>query len=149
MPPKLIELFEEKQRIKSQSSDPQRELSASTEELEEEKLYIIEKLLDKRYRGAMGIMKQYLVKWQGLGNEHNTWESKSNLPGNIVKTFEEGQWIKNQLLESEPRTTQIELSDDGEQGDVKLVGPQNEVRINSTKLIQSYRKIWRSRLRTI
>ena len=131
--------FEE---IGYRSNEPQRENSASTE-LEEEKEYIIEKLLDKRSsHGQKGI--KYLVKWKDYGNEHNTWESKSSLPGNIVKTFEEGQWIKNQLLESEPRTNQIELSDDGKQ-----VGPQNEVRLNTTKLIQSYRKIWRSRLRTI
>ena len=126
------------------SNEPQRENSASTE-LEEEKEYIIEKLLDKRSsHGQKGI--KYLVKWKDYGNEHNTWESKSNLPGNIVKTFEEGQWIKNQLLDSEPRTNQIELSDDGKQGDVKMVGPQNEVRLKS---IQSFRKIWRSKLRPI
>ena len=55
----------------------------------------IEKLLDKRYRGAMGIHKQYLVKWQGLGNEHNTWESKSNLPVKVIASFEEEQSVKN------------------------------------------------------
>ena len=71
------------------------------------------------------------------------------MPGNIVKTFEEGQWIKNQLLESEPRTNLIELSDDEEQGDVKMVGPQNEVKQNITESVQSFRKIWRSRLRPI
>ena len=116
--------FEE---IGYESNDPQRENSASTE-LKEEKEYIIEKLLDKRYLGPKGIKIQYLVKWKDYGNEHNSWESKSSLPGNIVKTFEEGQWIKNQLLESEPRTNQNELSDDGEQGDVKMMGPQNEVK---------------------
>jgi hypothetical protein len=94
--------FEE---IGYQSNDPLRENSACTE-LEEEKEYIIEKLLDKRYLGQKGIRIQYLVKWKDYGNEHNSWESKSNLPGNIVKSFEEGQWIKNQLLESEPRTNQ-------------------------------------------
>jgi len=120
VPPKLIELFEENKNIS-------RYYSASTE-LEEEKEYIIEKLLDKRYPGPKGIKIQYLVKWKDYGNEHNSWESKSSLPGNIVKTFEEGQWIKNQLLESEPRTNQNELSDDGEQGDVKMMGPQNEVK---------------------
>ena len=62
---------------------------------------------------------QYLVKWKDYGNEHNSWESKSSLPGNIVKTFEEGQWIKNQLLESELRTNKNKLRNDGEQGDVK------------------------------
>ena len=132
--------FEE---IGYKSNDPQRENSASIE-LEEEKEYIIEKLLDKRYHGQKHI--KYLVKWKDYGNEHNTWESKSSLPGNIVKIFEEGKWIKNQLLDSEPRTNQIELSDDGKQGDVKMVGPQNEVRLKS---IQSFRKIWRSKLRPI
>ena len=125
------------------SNDPQTENSASTE-FEEEKEYIIEKLLDRRYHGQKHI--KYLVKWKDYGNEHNTWESKSSLPGNIVKTFEEGQWIKNQLLESEPRTNLIELSDDE---DVKMVGPQNEVKQNITESVQSFRKIWRSRLRPI
>ena len=138
VPPKLIELFEEKQRIKSQSSDPQREVSASTEELEKEKIYIVEKLLDKRYLGAKRNRKQYLVKWKDYGNEHNSWESKACLPGNIVKTFEEGQWIKKQLLESEPRTNQNDLSNDGEQGDVKMMGPQNEVDLNITKSVQRF-----------
>ena len=115
------------EEIGYKSNDPQRENSASTE-LEEEKEYIIEKLLDKRYLGPKGIKIQYLVKWKDYGNEHNSWESKSSLPGNIVKIFEEGQWIKNQLLESEPRTNQNELSNDGEQGDVKMMGPQNEVK---------------------
>ena len=135
--------FEE---IGYRSNDPQRENSAFTE-LEEEKEYIIEKLLDRRYHGQKHI--KYLVKWKDYGNEHNTWESKSSLPGNIVKTFEEGQWIKNQLLESEPRTNLIELSDDEEQGDVKMVGPQNEVKQNITESVQSFRKICRSRLRPI
>ena len=120
--------------------------SEQGENSEEEEIFTIEKLLDKRYPGPK---VQYLVKWKDYGNEHNTWESKSSLPGNIVKTFEEGQWIKNQLLESEPRTNLIELSDDEEQGDVKMVGPQNEVKQNITESVQSFRKIWRSRLRPI
>ena len=121
-----------------QSSDPQGENSASSE-LEEEEVYTIEKILDKRYPGPK---IQYLVKWKDYGDEHNSWEPKSNLhpkviasfeeeqrikkeksrfPPKIIKTYEKKQRIKNQSLQSKPRTNQIELRDDGKQGDVQMM----------------------------
>jgi hypothetical protein len=48
------------------------------EEIEPEKDYEVEKILDhRRYRRA----KQYLVKWTGYGDNHNSWEPEKNLAG--------------------------------------------------------------------
>ena len=96
-------------------SDPHRDSSPSSESEEEEKEYIIEKLLDKRYPGTKGIKMQYLVKWKGYGNEHNTWESKSRLPETIINSFEKEQWIKYKSLQSEQRKKENQLRDDGKQ----------------------------------
>ena len=89
----------------------------------------IEKLLNKRFSVSQNknIRKECLVKWQEFGNEHNSWEVKQSLPQKIVNSFEEEQLIKKQSLQSEPRTKKNELSDDGKQGDVKMMGHQNEV----------------------
>ena len=96
-------------------SDPHGDNSPSSESEEEEKEYIIEKLLDKRYPGTKGIKMQYLVKWKGYGNEHNTWESKSRLPETIINSFEKEQWIKNKSLQSEQKKKENQLRDDGKQ----------------------------------
>jgi hypothetical protein len=95
--------------------NPQGDNSPSSESEEEEKEYIVEKLLDKRYPGTKGIKIQYLVKYKDYGNEHNSWESKSSLPGNIVNSFEKEQWIKNQSLQSDPRTKKSKLGKDEKQ----------------------------------
>ena len=95
--------------------NPQGDNSPSSESEEEEKEYVVEKLLDKRYPGTKGIKIQYLVKYKDYGNEHNSWESKSSLPGNIVNSFEKEQWIKNQSLQSDPRTKKSKLGKDEKQ----------------------------------
>jgi hypothetical protein len=42
----------------------------------QEEVYTVEKVLKvRRHRKTL----QWLVKWEGYGNEHNTWESKENL----------------------------------------------------------------------
>ena len=89
----------------------------------------IEKLLDRRSFVPQNkcFKKQYLVKWQGFGNEHNSWEEKWSLPRKVVNSFEEEQRIKNQSLQSESWTKQNELRDDGKQGDIKTMGHQNDV----------------------
>jgi hypothetical protein len=74
---------------------------------------VIEKLLDMRfqdfkdvrtnrkYPGQKSNKKQYLVKWKGFGNEHNSWISKSSLPVKVIASFEEEQSVKNNHLESQ------------------------------------------------
>ena len=93
----------------------------------------IEKLLDKQSSVSQknkGIKKQYLVKWQGFGNEYNSWEDNWSLPRKIVNSFEDEQTIKNHSLQSETMTNQNELRDEGKQGDTKTMGNQNEVKEN-------------------
>ena len=92
-------------------------------EFEEEKEFIIEKLLEKRF---IRRNTQYLVKWKGYGNEDNTWEPKSNLPQKIIKSYEKEQRIKNRSLQSEPRAMQNKLIDDGKHGDIKVIEQINE-----------------------
>ena len=108
IPSKLIESFEEEQRIKNQSL--QTGPNGNQNELEE-KLYVIEKLLEKRY--LWNIRCQYLVKWKGYGNEHNTWEPKASLPRKVVNRFEKE-------LQNERRAMRNKLREDGKQGDVKI-----------------------------
>ena len=92
-------------------------------EFEEEKEFIIEKLLEKRF---IRRNTQYLVKWKGYGNEDNTWEPKSNLPPKIIKSYEKEQRIKNRSLQSEPRAMQNKLRDVGKHGDIKVIEQINE-----------------------
>ena len=108
IPRKLIESFEEEQRIKNQSL--QTGPNGNQNELEE-KLYVIEKLLEKRY--LWNIRCQYLVKWKGYGNEDNTWEPKASLPRKVVNRFEKE-------LQNERRAMRNKLREDGKQGDVKI-----------------------------
>ena len=48
---------------------------------------------------------QYLVKWKDYGDEHNSWEPKSNLHPKVIAAFEERLRIKNQPLQSEPKSS--------------------------------------------
>ena len=119
--------------------------SEQGENSEEEEIFTIEKLLDKRYPGPK---IQYLVKWKDYGDEHNSWEPRSNLHPKVIAAFEEQQRIKNQPLQSEPKssllpkviktyerkkifkkrslqsepsTNQYEQRDDGKQGDIQMM----------------------------
>ena len=116
LPPEVISSFENEQRIKNQSLQSARKMKQKRE-------FIIGKLLDVRYLGTKRNKKQYLVKWRGFGNEHNTWEPKSSLPPKVIKSFEKQQIIKNQ---SKPSTKQNELTDDGKRGDVQVTEQLNE-----------------------
>jgi len=50
--------------------------------LDGEPLYTVESLLDHMIvRKGRGKIYKFLVKWQGYGEEHNTWEPESNLIG--------------------------------------------------------------------
>jgi hypothetical protein len=61
---------------------PAPEIHPDSQELEDE----VEKILDvRRSRGRL----QWLVKWLGYGNEHNTWEPRTNLThcGEVMQEF--------------------------------------------------------------
>ena len=59
--------------------------------------YVVEKILDKRivrtYHYGKDPTKKvkYLVKWKDYGNEHNTWEPRSNLTSEMIKEYQRGK----------------------------------------------------------
>ena len=59
-------------------------------EEEEEEEYVIEKILDKKVKKAQDVKPKvyYLIKWKDFGDEHNTWEPKSNLNPEIIQEFQ-------------------------------------------------------------
>ena len=116
LPETIINSFEKDQWIKNKSL-----------QFEVERAYIIEKLLDVRFVGPKRNRKQYLVKWRGFGDEHNSWEPKSSLHPKVIKSFEEELGIENESIQSEPRQNQNEMRDDGKQGDVQMMDQLNEI----------------------
>ena len=50
--------------------------------------YEVERVLDHRSRGSgRRAVRDYLIKWQGYGPEHNSWEPESNLPRELVDEY--------------------------------------------------------------
>ena len=48
-------------------------------EIDDSLEYEVERVLDDRNVGGKSSKKEFLIKWQGYGPEHNTWEPEKNL----------------------------------------------------------------------
>ncbi|XP_060873968.1 chromobox protein homolog 5-like [Metopolophium dirhodum] len=63
------------------------EPSGTAAEEDQEKVYSVEKVLDKRSRNNM---VEYFIKWSGYDDKNNTWEPRENLYCKyLIKEFEE------------------------------------------------------------
>lgn len=47
-------------------------------------VYTVTELLDRRRDPSRRLGYQYLVKWEGFGDEHNTWEPESNVRRHMI-----------------------------------------------------------------
>jgi hypothetical protein len=56
--------------------------------IQKEDVFIVDEILEKRVKGKTNQV-EYLIKWEGFGNEYNTWEPKKNVSQKLVKQFEE------------------------------------------------------------
>eukprot|EP01117_Protostelium_nocturnum_P018171 TRINITY_DN7543_c0_g1_i2.p1 TRINITY_DN7543_c0_g1~~TRINITY_DN7543_c0_g1_i2.p1 ORF type:complete len:416 (+),score=139.49 TRINITY_DN7543_c0_g1_i2:49-1296(+) len=57
-------------------------------------IYVIETILDHRFaviKGRKTKKREYLVKWEGYGDEHNTWEPEINFKTESLKIY----WTEN------------------------------------------------------
>ncbi|CAL8085484.1 unnamed protein product [Orchesella dallaii] len=61
--------------------------TATTDSEDEEQMFLVEKILKKR-NGTDG-KSIYLIKWEGYGDEENTWEPEENLPTHLISQFKE------------------------------------------------------------
>jgi len=92
--------------------------------IQKEDVYIVDEILEKRVKGKSNQI-EYLIKWEGFGNEYNTWEPKKNVNQELVKQFEEKllkmdkQEIENNNLSD---TKEDKLAENNEE---KIVIDQN------------------------
>ena len=79
---------EKKAEVKTEKSDSE----SSPEE------YEVAELVDRRKKGSKF---EYLVKWKGFSNKHNTWEPEKNIHSkDLIKEFEAGMRRKKSSKES-------------------------------------------------
>lgn len=68
---------------------PKRKLSETVNfDANGDDIFNVEKILRKRIRGRR---VEYLLKWEGYGNEHNTWEPEKNISPVLIFEFEKCQ----------------------------------------------------------
>ena len=90
IPKHILAFYEENQ---SRFGQPAPDAEDDVEE--EEEVFEVDKILEKRVRGKK---TEYLVKWKHFDDPaEDTWESGSNLGENIVKDFEKKKDIKEKL----------------------------------------------------
>jgi len=90
IPKHILAFYEEDQ---SRFGQPAPDAEDDVEE--EEEVFEVDKILEKRVRGKK---TEYLVKWKHFDDPaEDTWESGSNLGENIVKEFEKKKDIKEKL----------------------------------------------------
>ena len=90
IPKHILAFYEEDQSRFGQAAP-----DAEDDVEEEEEVFEVDKILEKRIRGKK---TEYLVKWKHFDDpSEDTWESGSNLGENIVKEFEKKKDIKEKL----------------------------------------------------
>jgi len=96
----------------SSVTEPDEEEEDGEEEEEEE--FIVEKILKKRRKANGNGKYEYLLKWQGYDDSHNTWEPKENMDCEEMLEEFEANWAKEQKQGAKKVTTKRRASDIGD-----------------------------------
>lgn len=65
------------------SNEIHREPPSSSQEDEEDRFFVMEKLLDRRLNKRTG-KEEFLVRWQNYSPEHDTWEPRAEIERNAM-----------------------------------------------------------------